>query len=83
MAAFTEFSTRRVPSPWGVEVKRRLLERSIKQEDLVTYLRNRGFNIDKVGLSNLLYGSGTGSRQSEIEAISRFLDIPYQSRASV
>ena len=38
MVAFTEASTRRVLSPWGVEVKKRLIERSLKQDDLVAML---------------------------------------------
>jgi len=80
VTAFTEASTRRVLSPWGVEVKKRLLDRSLKQADLVTMLRARGHNIHKGALSNLLYGIGVSNRQSEIESINQFLDIPYLKR---
>lgn len=77
MAIFSEVSTRRVPSPWGVEVKKRLIDRSLKQDDLVIMLQNQGCVIDKGALSNLLYGIGVSNRQAEIESISRLLDIPY------
>ena len=77
MVAFTEASTRRVLSPWGVEVKKRLIERSLKQDDLVAMLVEQGHSIDKAALSNLLYGIGASNRQPAIECISRLLDIPY------
>lgn len=80
MVAFNETSTRRVLSPWGAEVKKRLIDRSLKQDDLVSMLRNQGYAVDKAALSNLLYGIGVSNRQSEIENISQFLGIPYASR---
>ena len=76
---FTMKSTRRTFSPWGAEVKKRLIDLRMKQNELVSYLRDSGFDIDKVVLSSLLYGVGVSSRQREIEAISRFLQIPYQA----
>ena len=75
---FTEASTRRRLSPWGLEVKRRLLDLQMQQDELVKTLREQGFEIDKFAFSNLLYGHGTSSRQKEIEAISRILEIPYR-----
>lgn len=78
MVIFNESSTRRVLSPWGGEVKKRLIDRSLKQDDLVSMLQGLGHSIDKAGLSNLLYGIGVSNRQAEIESISRFLDIPYR-----
>ncbi len=80
MTAFTDASTRRVLSPWGVEVKKRLLDRSLKQDDLVGVLRTQGHSIDKAALSNLLYGIGVSHRQAEIKSINQFLDIPYLKR---
>jgi len=80
VTAFTEASTRRVLSPWGVEVKKRLLDRSLKQDDLVAMLRAQGHSIDKAALSNLLYGIGVSNRRAEIESVSRLLDIPYLKR---
>ena len=77
MVAFNEISTRRVLSPWGAEVKKRLIDRSLKQDDLVSILRHQGYSVDKAALSNLLYGIGVSNRQSEIESISALLDIPY------
>ena len=78
MTVYTAASTRRSFSPWGMEVKKRLVDRRMIQEDLVSALRNQGFEIDKQTLSNLLYGLGSTNRQGEIEAISRLLDIPYR-----
>lgn len=85
MTTFSEASTRRLLSPWGAEVKKRLIDRSLKQDDLVDKLQDLGYKIDKAALSNLLYGIGVSTRQAEIESISQFLDIPYskQSRFSV
>lgn len=80
MAVFREASTRRVLSPWGAEVKKRLIDRSLKQDDLVDALQGQGHSINKAALSNLLYGIGASNRQEEIEYISRFLDIPYIRR---
>lgn len=80
MTTFNESSTRRLPSPWGAEVKKRLIDKSIKQEDLVNMLQVQGYSIDKYALSNLLYGLGASNRQPEIEYISQLLDIPYAKR---
>ena len=80
MVAFTEASTRRVLSPWGVEVKKRLIDKSLKQDDLVAKLGEQGHSIDKAALSNLLYGIGVSNRQPEIERISQLLDIPYRKQ---
>lgn len=77
MVTFNEASTWRVLSPWGVEVKKRLIDKSLKQDDLVAILLDQGYSIDKAALSNLLYGIGASNRQPEIEGISQFLDIPY------
>lgn len=77
MTAFNVASTRRVPNPWGMEVKKRLIGRGLRQDDLVRMLREGGFEIDKHVLANLLYGIGGTNRQPEIREISRFLDIPY------
>lgn len=81
MVAFTEVSTRRVLSPWGAEVKKRLIDRSLKQDDLVGMLLDQGHTIDKAALSNLLYGIGVSNRQPEIESISQFLGIPYAKKS--
>ena len=79
MRVFTPHSTKRRVTPWGVEVKKRLIDRDMKQEDIVAFLRGRGLQIDKQALSNLLYGIGVSNRKEEIMEISRILDIPYQS----
>ena len=81
-AVFTPASTRRAVSPWGAEVKKRLIDRQMQQDDLVSFLQGQGFQITKFTLSNLLYGIGTSNRQREIESISDYLGIPYRSGAS-
>ena len=81
MMVFNAASTRRAISPWGTEVKKRLLDRQMRQDDLVSALRNQGYSIDKAALSNLLYGIGISNRQDEIASISQILDIPYQAEA--
>jgi len=81
MDIFTGASTRRVLSPWGVEVKKRLIDRSLKQDDLVSMLQRQGHSINKVALSNLLYGIGVSNRQPEIESISQLLNIPYSNES--
>ena len=80
-SVFTAASTRRAVSPWGAEVKKRLIDRRMQQDDIVRTLRDSGFEIDKASLSNLLYGIGVSNRQREIETISRILEIPYQPGA--
>lgn len=82
MLPFNEASTRRVSSPWGTEVRKRLIDKSLRQDDLVAMLQEQGYSIDKAALSNLLYGIGVSNRLAEIESISQILDIPYASRAS-
>lgn len=83
MKVFSEESTRRVLSPWGAEVKKRLIDRSLKQDDLVKTLRGRGHDINKSALSNLLYGIGASNRKAEIEAINEVLEIPYSEANKV
>lgn len=75
---FDEKSYRMVCTPWGLEIKKRLLDRNMRQDELVVYLKGRGFNIQKGQLTNLLKGIGTSNRRAEIEAISELLDIPLQ-----
>lgn len=77
MIEFTIASTRRAPSVWGGEVKKRLIDRGLRQADLVQMLKEKGFDVDKHSLANLLYGVGSATRQGEVEFISRLLDIPY------
>lgn len=77
MTTFCKASTRRVLTPWGAEVKKRLIDRSLMQDDLVAELQKQGFAINKASMSNLLYGIGASNRQAEIEIISCLLDIPY------
>lgn len=68
-------------TPWGVEVKKRLLDRHMRQDDLVKKLNDKGFNINKSHFTNLLKGIGASSRKAEIEAVSEMLEIPIRKEA--
>jgi len=65
------------PSVWGLEVKKRLLERGMQQNDLVAALSGRGIDVDKNNVSNLLYGTAlkTARDKSAANAINEILDI--------
>ncbi len=77
MMVFSEKSTRTQITPWGMEVKKRLRERGMRQDDLVKKLQDAGYSIKKAKLSSLLKGIGTSKRQREIKFISELLEIPY------
>lgn len=78
MMVFDKNSYRGTYTPWGLEVKKRLLDRRMLQDDLVQYLKDMGFDITKHHLTNLLKGIGTSKRKAEITAVSKLLDIPLQ-----
>ncbi|HBR31921.1 MAG TPA: hypothetical protein DD733_07545 [Clostridiales bacterium] len=75
MFVFNNDSARRVYTPWGKEVIKRLIDRDMRQSDLLTKLQTEGFNINKHHLSNLMYGVGTSARTGEIKEINRILEI--------
>lgn len=77
MMVFSEESTRTQITPWGMEVKKRLVERGMRQDDLIKKLEEAGYSIPKAKLSCLLKGMGTSKRQQEIKFISELLEIPY------
>ena len=62
-------------SEWGVEVMRQVYRRGWKQKDLLPLLLERGFDLNKVILSKMLYGEFK-SRAAEREAINQILGIP-------
>lgn len=70
-----EKDTRRIMTPWGKEVKKRLLDRDMSQDDLVNILVHNGFKIAKWNLSDLIYGIGAPARIPEIKAINQILGI--------
>ena len=78
MFVFNEKSTRKILTPWGKEVKRRVLDRDITQDEVVQHLNFRGFKISKDAFTKLLYGIGVSARRAEIEAINEYLEIPYE-----
>lgn len=76
MFTCSEKSVNRGLSDWGKEVKKRLLDLQMQQNDLVNVLNEKGFNINKHVLSNLLRGVGAPSRKDEIREINYTLGIP-------
>lgn len=68
-------------TPWGIEVKKKLLERGMMQDELIETLRGQGYQIHKVQFTMLLRGQGRRTHQPEIEYISRELGIETQFRA--
>lgn len=79
MFVFNEQSTRRAPTSWGIEVKKRLIERNIRQADIIEQLKGLGYKVDKFSFNNLLYGIGVSVRADEIAEINQMLDIPYEA----
>ncbi len=81
MLVFTESACKSSLTPWGAEVKKRLIEREADrkapytQDDIVLFLNRQGFNITKGKFSNLLRGMGVSRRQGEIAAINELLGI--------
>lgn len=62
---------------WGYAVRTQLEERGLTQQDIVTYLNERGFKIDKSLVSKLLAGIGVTTHHKEITAINEYLDIRF------
>lgn len=75
MFVFSEASVRSTLTPWGLEVKKRLLDRGMKQQDLVDELVSKGFKINKITLSQMLKGIGVSARMDEIREINVILEI--------
>lgn len=77
---YTYESMKRVLTPWGLEVKKRLKDKNARQSDLIRYLNEKGFEIEKAHLTNLLFGIGISSREGEIREISKFLGIEISDK---
>lgn len=75
MFVFNDESTRRILTPWGKEVSKRLIDKNMRQCDLVKALQKAGFKVSKTNISNLMYGVGTTNRAAEIKEINRILGI--------
>lgn len=75
MIVFNENDLQKQKTPWGKQVSHALIERDLKQTDMVKYLKDRGFDINKITFHQLLYGVGVNARQGEIDAINKFLDF--------
>jgi hypothetical protein len=77
MFVYSYEAAKRKLTAWGIEVKKRLLDLQIMQDDVVSRLNNLGFKINKVEFSNLLYGVGVSCRKNEIAEINKMLNIPH------
>lgn len=71
----SEINTKRTLTDWGIEVKKAVIEKSIKQNDIVAHLNKCGFKINKCNFSNLLFGIGVKKRAAEIAEINSFLKL--------
>ncbi len=78
MFIYTEESATPRLTPWGLEVRRRLLERNnMKQMDLIRELEKKnGITIVRSTLTMLLQGRGTSNHRDTIHAINEILGIP-------
>lgn len=79
MFVFDEKATLRTLTPWGAEVKKRLIDSNIRQIDLVSALQAKGYMVNKAIISQLLYGIGASARSREIKEINRILNIPFEA----
>ena len=75
MFVFDEASTRRSLTPWGMEVKRRLIDLGMKQQDLVSALIDKGYKVDKTTVAHMLRGNHVSRRDEEIKEINKLLGI--------
>lgn len=75
MFVFSEESVRSTLTPWGVEVKKRLIDRGLKQQDLVDRLLEKGYKVNKITLSQMLKGIGISARMAEVHEINVILEI--------
>lgn len=77
MFIYTEESAAPRLTPWGLEVRRILLEKNnMKQTDLIRELSKKGIVVLKSELVMLLQGRGTSNHRATIHAINEYLGIP-------
>lgn len=60
---------------WGAAVSIALIQKRLKQKDLLLELQSRGYDIDKGTLSSLLRGRGATTKTSIIDEINKILEI--------
>jgi len=72
---------RKTLTPWGLEVKKRLLERKFArvppftQDEIIQHLNGLGFLTNKANFSLLLRGIGAKKRAAEVKAVNDLLRI--------
>ena len=65
-------------TPWGKEVKKRMIDLDLEPEDLVRAVRDKGITFDKTKLSRVISGE-VGQKSPElIAAIDSLLEIPAE-----
>lgn len=77
MFIYTEESATPHLTPWGLEVRRRLLENgNMKQTGLIKLLEKKNIFLKRYTLVLLLQGRGTSNHRETIHAINEILGIP-------
>lgn len=82
MFIFNEKTTKRTLTPWGCEVKKKLIDKNMTQQNLVDTLRGKGYCITKQVLSQMLVGLCRTTRSAEIHEINLILEIPEEGDAN-
>ena len=78
MFIYTEESATQNQTPWGKEVRHKLLDANLTQTKLIEQLKEKGFILTKSQLNALLKGRGLRTQQDAIHAINQILGIPEQ-----
>lgn len=78
MFIFNEETTKRTLTPWGCEVKKKLIDKNMTQQNLVDALRDKGYRITKQVFSQMLVGLCRTTRSAEIHEINLILEIPEE-----
>lgn len=63
-------------TPWGKEVKKRMIDMDLEPEDVVRAVRDQGHNFDKTKLSRVISGEVGQKSPEVIAAIDSLLGIP-------
>ena len=78
MFIYTEESATQKQTPWGIEVRHKLLDANLTQTKLIGELKSKGITLAKSQLNALLKGRGLRTQQEAIHAINQILGIPEE-----
>lgn len=65
-------------TPWGREVKSRLIRQEITQKELIDKLKWKGFRISEPAFTGILQGRGLKNRRDLIHEVNSILEIPEE-----